>query len=66
MTHTAKTPARSLLALALGATLTAAALPAAASQITEVERLPIQISKAEFQSLSAPSCTVTPCFGKSP
>ncbi|MHA7850050.1 hypothetical protein [Roseovarius sp.] len=54
MTKFANTPARSALAIVLGATLTAAALPAAASQITEVERLPMQISKAEFQSLSAP------------
>lgn len=54
MTNFTKTPARSALALILGATLTAAALPAAASQITEIERLPMQISKAEFQSLSGP------------
>lgn len=51
MTKFAHTPARRVLALMIGAALTATALPATAGQRTVIEQLPSQISKAEFQSL---------------
>ena len=52
MTDRRKTPARRILALALGAMLTAPALPAAAMERIEIQNLPQHMSLSSFQSLS--------------
>jgi len=54
MTKFANIPARRVLALVVGAALTATTLPATAGQRTVIEQLPTQISKDAFQSLSGP------------
>ena len=52
MTNATHIPTRHILAVALGAALTAAALPVAAMERIEAQNLPRYISESSFQSLS--------------